>query len=60
MTPDTNERWGKAVNGLAIDYEILAARLRDLSDRNQIEGAGDLRKWRHSEVRLKISRRSTG
>jgi hypothetical protein len=41
------------INGLAIDYKILAARLRDLSDRNQIEGIGDLRRWGHSEVRLK-------
>jgi hypothetical protein len=41
------------INGLSIDYEILAARLRDLADRNQIEGIGDLRKWGWSEVRLK-------
>ena len=34
-------------------YEVFAARLRELADTDQIEGAGDLRKWRHSEVRLK-------
>jgi hypothetical protein len=26
---------------------------RDLADRNEIEGIGDLRMWRFSEVRLK-------
>jgi hypothetical protein len=43
-------------------HEIFAARLRHLADNDQIEGAGDLRKWRHSEVRLKkpITARSTG
>lgn len=48
-----NARDSCNINGVAIDYEILAARLRDLSDRNQIEGIGDLRKWARSEVRLK-------
>ena len=38
---------------LAIDYEVLAARLRWLSDNDKIEGIGDLRRWGHSEVRLK-------
>jgi hypothetical protein len=37
----------------SISYEILAARLRDLADRNESEGVGDLRMWRFSEVRLK-------
>ncbi len=41
------------INGLSIDYEILAARLRDLADRNEIEGVGDFRMWGRSEVRLK-------
>jgi hypothetical protein len=45
---------------LSISLEVVAARLRYLADNNRIEGAGDLRKWRHSEVRLKITRRSTG
>lgn len=41
------------LEGLSISYEVLAARLRDLADRNEIEGIGDLRYWRFSEVRLK-------
>ena len=44
---------------LGLSLEIIAARLRHLADNDQIEGAGDLRMWRHSEVRLKkISPRS--
>jgi hypothetical protein len=39
--------------GEIISYEIFAARLRWLSDKEEIEGIGDLRMWRHSEVRLK-------
>jgi hypothetical protein len=39
--------------GQSISYEILAARLRELSDTNQIEGIGDFRMWGFSEVRLK-------
>src|ERR1700733_7178012 len=38
---------------LSISPEIFAARLRALSDSGRIEGIGDLRMWRHSEVRLK-------
>ena len=38
---------------LGISLEVVAARLRYLADNDRIEGAGDLRKWRHSEVRLK-------
>jgi hypothetical protein len=41
------------IQGQSFSYEILAARLRWLSDNDKIEGIGDLRKWRHSEVRLK-------
>jgi hypothetical protein len=37
----------------AITYEIVAARLKALSDADMIEAQGDLRKWRFSEVRLK-------
>jgi hypothetical protein len=33
--------------------EIVAARIQALADADRIEAAGDLRKWRHSEVRLK-------
>jgi len=39
--------------GLPITDKIIAARLRALSDSDRIEGVGDLRMWRHSEVRLK-------
>ena len=35
-----------------IDPEIIAARIIALAEAGRIEGAGDLRKWRHSEVRL--------
>jgi len=41
------------LEALAIDYEVLAARLRWLSDNDKIEGIGDMRMWGHSEVRLK-------
>ncbi len=39
--------------GLSISDEVLAARIRALADSGRFEGAGDLRKWCHSEVRLK-------
>jgi len=39
--------------GLPIDVEILSARIGALAEAGRIEGAGDLRKWRHSEVRLR-------
>lgn len=39
--------------GLPMDLEILSARIGALAKAGRIEGAGDLRKWRHSEVRLK-------
>jgi hypothetical protein len=39
--------------GLPVGDEEVAARLQILSDTDRIEGIGDLRKWRHSEVRLK-------
>lgn len=35
-----------------IDAEMLAARIQALVEAERIEGAGDLRAWRHSEVRL--------
>jgi hypothetical protein len=41
------------INCIALNYEVLAARLRWLSDKDKIEGVGDLRRWGHSEVRLK-------
>jgi len=70
LFPLLQRRWQKVakVLGRASDHfeplgirlEVVAARLRYLADNDRIEGAGDLRKWRHSEVRLKITRRSTG
>jgi hypothetical protein len=38
---------------LPIDADIVDTRLAALVDSGRIEGAGDLRKWRYSEVRLK-------
>ena len=37
---------------LPIDAEVIGARLGALAESDRIEGAGDLRKWRHGEVRL--------
>ena len=39
--------------GLPINAEVLGARLGALAGSDRIDSAGDLRKWRHSEVRLK-------
>jgi Protein of unknown function len=39
--------------GIDLDPAIAAARLRAMVDSDLIEGAGDLRKWGFSEVRLK-------
>jgi Protein of unknown function len=36
-----------------IGDEEIAARLQVLADSGRIEGVGDLRMWRHSEIRLK-------
>jgi hypothetical protein len=36
-----------------ISGEALAARVRMLAEAGPLEGEGDLRRWRHSEVRLK-------
>jgi hypothetical protein len=38
---------------IPISDEALAARLQVLADSDRIEGVGDLRMWRHSEIRLK-------
>jgi hypothetical protein len=35
-----------------IDAEMLAARVQALAEAGRIDSAGDLRAWRHSEVRL--------
>jgi hypothetical protein len=39
--------------GLPIGDAALAARIQVLAETGRIEAEGDLRKWRHSEVRLK-------
>jgi Protein of unknown function len=38
---------------LPVSAEIIGARIQALVDADRIESAGDLRKWRYSEVRLK-------
>ncbi|WP_057856089.1 DUF3658 domain-containing protein [Bradyrhizobium lablabi] len=38
---------------LEINEEIFGARIGALAESDRIDGAGDLRKWRHSEIRLK-------
>ncbi|MBR1266173.1 hypothetical protein JQ629_01475 [Bradyrhizobium sp. AUGA SZCCT0222] len=35
-----------------IDSEMLAARIQALAEAGNIESAGDVRAWRHSEIRL--------
>jgi uncharacterized protein DUF3658 len=37
---------------IPVSDEIIAARIIALEEAGRIESAGDLRKWRHSEVRL--------
>jgi Protein of unknown function len=39
--------------GLDISDEAFGARILELAEAGRIEGVGDLRKWRFSEVRLK-------
>ena len=39
--------------GLPVDEEIIGARLAALAEADRIDSAGDIRGWRHSEVRLK-------
>jgi hypothetical protein len=38
---------------LPISGEVIAARVRALVDAGTLEGVGNLRRWRFSEVRLK-------
>jgi hypothetical protein len=40
-------------HGLPVEAEIISARIQALAASNRIESAGDLRQWRHSEVRIK-------
>jgi hypothetical protein len=37
---------------LSVSAEIIGARIRALAEAGRIERAGDLRRWRYSEVRL--------
>jgi len=39
--------------GLPTSGEVLAGRIQALVEADRLEGEGDLRRWRHSEVRLK-------
>ena len=39
----------------ALSPKVIAARIRELAETGQIESAGNLTMWRHSEVRLKSS-----
>jgi hypothetical protein len=41
------------MRGNPVDFEVLGARLRALSEAQRIERQGNLSMWRHSEVRLK-------
>jgi hypothetical protein len=43
--------------GLPIDDEVLGARILALAEGGRLEGEGDLRKWRFSEVRLNAEER---
>ena len=38
---------------LPISAEVLGARIQALAESDRLDSQGDLRKWRHSEVRLK-------
>ncbi len=56
--PPMVRRQGSGVDAETLDLrrsdaEILGARIEALAESDRIDGTGDLRKWRHSEVRLK-------
>jgi hypothetical protein len=42
-----------AEQGHSIDLDVISARIRWLADIGRIEGFGDLRQWRYSEIALK-------
>jgi hypothetical protein len=64
ILPLVTKRWQKVAmvvgdavgrcreRGLEITAEVLAARILELAEVGRIEGVGDLRKWRFSEIRL--------
>ena len=39
--------------GLPVDADLIGARLAALAEADRIDSAGNIRKWRYSEVRLK-------
>ena len=39
---------------LPVDAELVGVRIRALAEAGRIEGEGDLRKWRYSELRLSV------
>ncbi len=39
-------------HAMSLEYEVIGARIVALADAGQIESAGNLSMWRHSEVRL--------
>ena len=45
--------------GLPVSDQIIAARIEALAEAGFIENQGDVRKWRHSEVRLKADSAAT-
>jgi len=42
---------------LPVDEEMVGVRIRALAEAGRLEGEGDLRKWRYSEVRLNAKER---
>ena len=42
---------------LPVDAEVVGVRIRALAEAGRLEGEGDLRKWRFSEVRLNADER---
>jgi hypothetical protein len=40
--------------GLPVDLQVLGARIQALAEADRLEGEGDLRKWRYSELRLSV------
>jgi hypothetical protein len=47
----THERC--AAQGIQIGFDVIGARIVELWESERIEGAANVSKWRHSEVRLK-------
>jgi Protein of unknown function len=43
--------------GLPVDAEVVGVRIQALAEADRLEGEGDLRKWRYSEVRLSAEER---